>query len=90
MKVYQILTTLVVEDKIEDKEIGEICKAIEEDVISDNFYISNCMNLFELKETIKYPDTPVLEDDATEGAFNNWMKKSQEIIDQIEIEVRNP
>jgi hypothetical protein len=90
MKVYQILTILVVEDEIENKEIGEICKAIEEDVICDNFYISNCINVFELKETIKYPDPPASEDDSTGEDFNKWIEKSQEIIDQFNMELRNP
>lgn len=41
MKVYNILATVIVEDKIEDNEIGDICIENIQDVIMENFFIAN-------------------------------------------------
>lgn len=81
MKVYQITTILVVEDEIEKDEIGELCKEFEE-TITDNFYISNCVFNYQLKETIDHQDHPGSENDPNGEAFDKWIKKSQEVIEK--------
>jgi len=89
MKVYNILTTIVVEDRVDESEIQNLRSDIQTAVI-ENFYISNCINHYELKETIDYPDTPPRENDPEGEAYDKWIEKSQEVIDRILIEMRNP
>ncbi|OQC43627.1 MAG: hypothetical protein BWX59_02364 [Bacteroidetes bacterium ADurb.Bin028] len=88
MKVYQILTTIIVEDEVDDSKIGELCRENIETAVMEDFYISNCITRYELKETIDYPDTPPSKKDGEK--YDKWMDKSQEVIERIEIEMRNP
>jgi hypothetical protein len=88
MKVYQIMATVIVEDEIHDFEIANICRENIEIAIREDFYIANCITHFALKETIEYEDTPPRDPKGEQ--FDNWMKKSQEVIDRIQMEMRNP
>jgi len=90
MKVYQILATLIVEDEVDDSRIGELCRENIETAVMEDFYISNCITHYELKETIDYPDTPHFEKDEDEEKYDKWIDKSQEVIERIENEIRNP
>ena len=99
MKVYQILATVVVEDNLSESKIKVVCnenieKAIEKAIMED-FCIGNCFANYELKETINYPDLPPLDieklhDEVYGDKYDEWMKKSQEVIDRYLIEMRNP
>ena len=88
MKVYNILATVIVEDEVTDLEIANICRENIHAVIMEDFYISNCITHYELKETIDYPDPP--EIDSKGENFDKWIKKSQEVIERIQVEIRNP
>jgi hypothetical protein len=91
MKVYQILVTLVVEDEVDDSKIRELCREnIQTAIMEDFFYISNHTSHYTLKETIDYPDVPPHEKDKDGEAFDKWISKSQEVIERIEIEMKNP
>jgi len=87
MKVYNILTTIVVEDKVDESEIQNLQEDIQTTVLED-FYISNCVVHYELKETIDYPDTPSRENDPEGEAYDKWIEKSQEVIDRILTEMK--
>jgi len=81
MKMYEILTTVVVEDKIQDPDINDICKEIHDIIFGqDQIQISNLTTHHTLHKTIDYPDLtrPISLND-----FDKWMSKSQ-----IEIETR--
>jgi len=90
MKVYQILATVIVGDSIDNSRISELCRENIQTAIMKDFYISNCITYFDLKETIDYPDPPINENDQDGKFYDEWMQKSQEIIEQIKIEIRNP
>ena len=57
MKVYQILATLIVEDEVDDSRIGELCRENIETAVMEDFYISNCITHYELKETMSTSST---------------------------------
>lgn len=60
----------------------------------EDFCISNCITNYELKETIDYADLPnridLNNDDKYDAIYQNWTNKSQEVIEKIENEIRNP
>lgn len=89
MKVYEVLATIVVEDSIGDETIANLCRENIEVAVMEDFCISNCMTHFELKETIDYPDGSRGDKDY-EKMFDNWMKKSQEVIERIRKEKQGP
>ena len=88
MKVYRILTTVIVEDKVDDSRIGELCENLET-IFIENFGISNFITFYELDKTIDYPDTPPGDEDPGGEKYDKWMDKSQEIIESVIIEIRN-
>jgi len=88
MKVYEILTTIVVEDVIDKPDIIKICNDLEE-AVRNRLFISNQMCHYELKETIDYPDGTRGDKDY-EKAFDNWVTKSQQVIDRIRKEKQEP
>ena len=90
MKVYQILATLIVEDEVDDSRIGELCRENIQTAVIEEFYISNCITNYELKETIDYADIPPSEKDPDGEKYDKWMDKSQEVIERIMVEMRNP
>ena len=89
MKVYQISAIIIVEDDIDDSRIQDICNENIQTAVMEDFYISNCITHYELKEVVDYPDTPPSEKDIDGEQFNNWIKRSQEVIDQIEMNLKN-
>lgn len=89
MKVYQILATVIVEDEIDDSRIAELCRENIQTAVMEDFYISNCITHFTLRETIDYPDVPPSENDPNGEKFDGWIKKSQEIIEEIAKDMRD-
>jgi len=89
MKVYQISATIIIEDKEDESRIKDICNENIQTAVLEDFYISNCIVDFELKETINYPDTPGSENDPDGRCYDNWINKSQEVIDKILSESKN-
>lgn len=93
MKVYNILATIVVEDKIDDSVIAQICRENIELAIKEDFNIGNCITHYDLKETINHPDISIIDtvsDEVYENEYDGWIMKSQEVIDRIKMEMRNP
>jgi len=90
MKVYQILATLIVNDNIDDSRISELYRENIQTAVMKDFYISNCITHFDLKETVDYPDPPINENDPDGEFYDKWIQKSQEVIERIEMEMRNP
>jgi hypothetical protein len=93
MKVYNILATVVVEDNLSESKIQLVCRENIEKAIMEDFYIGNCVVHYELTKTIDFPDLPPLNDvsdEIYEEKYDAWMEKSQEVIDGILVEMRNP
>lgn len=83
MKIYQILSTIVVSDKVTNGDISNLCLEID-NTITSNFFISNNINGFFVNETVDYPDPT---EDKNGESFHKWIEKSQEIIDKKQKEL---
>ena len=96
MKVYQITATVIIQDRVDEDKIEQLCMENIYKAVMEDFYIGNCITHYELKETIDYPDIPLdkeldhIYEDEFEDEYDNWIKKSQEVIDRIKMEMRNP
>jgi len=93
MKVYNILATVVVEDNIDDKRIADVCNENIQKAVMEDFNIGNCIVHYELKEMIDFSDLPIRDsigDDDYDDKYDEWIKKSQEVINRILVEMRNP
>lgn len=87
MKVCEIKALIIVEDLVEDSEIEELCKYLEEDA-TNSFRISNFEIRYSLARTIDYPDIPLNDkEDSYDEIYDKWADKSREVIEKIKLEI---